>query len=94
MGTITKRKRKDGSTAHCAQILIQRKRRIVHREAETFDREQAAKAWLARRETELAQPGALERGPDPKLHESIDRYVAETEHEIGHTKVRDNRHPV
>lgn len=86
MGTITKRKRKDGTTAHYAQILIQRKGRIVHREAETFEREQAAKAWLARRETELAQPGALERGPDPKLRETIDRYTAETEGEIGDTK--------
>jgi len=64
MGTITERKRKDGTTAHYAQILIKRKGRIVHREAQTFDRRQAAKAWLARRETELAQPGALERGPD------------------------------
>lgn len=86
MGTITKRPRKDGTTAHYAQILIQRKGRIVHREAETFDREQAAKAWLARRETELAQPGALERGPDPRLHEAIDRYRAESEKEIGDTK--------
>jgi hypothetical protein len=50
-----------------AQILIKRKGRIVHREAQTFDRRQAAKAWLARRETELAQPGALKRGPDPSF---------------------------
>src|SRR3954452_6308638 len=88
MGTITERPRRDGTTGYYAQILIKRKGRVVHREAQTFDRKQAAKAWLARRETELAQPGALERGPRPKLHEAIDRYVAETEKEIGHTKAQ------
>lgn len=88
MGTITERERKDGTTGHYAQILIKRKGRVVHREAQTFDRKQAAKAWLARRETELAQPGALERGPDPKLHEAIDRSIAETEREMGDTKTQ------
>lgn len=88
MGTITERPRQDGTTGYYAQILIKRKGRVVRREAQTFDRKQAAKAWLARRETELAQPGALERGPDPKLHEAIDRYIAETEREIGHTKAQ------
>ena len=88
MGTISERPCKDGTTAYYAQILIKRKGKIIHREAETFDRQQGAKAWLARRETELAQPGALERGPDPKLHEAIDRYTGETENEIGHTKTQ------
>jgi pyruvate dehydrogenase E1 component alpha subunit len=64
MGTIIGRTRKDGTAAYVAQILIKRKGQIAHRESQTFDRKQAAKAWLARRETELAQPGALEKGDD------------------------------
>ena len=88
MGTIVARKRKDGSTGYTAQILIKRKGAILHREALTFDRQQAAKAWLARRETELARPGALERRPDPSLGEVIDRYIAESKKEIGRTKAQ------
>jgi hypothetical protein len=86
MGTIIGRRRKDGTTGYIAQIVIKRKGRTVHREAQTFDRKQAANAWLNRRETELAQPGALERREDPTLGAVIDQYIAESEHELGRTK--------
>src|SRR5215469_614978 len=86
MGTIIPHKRKDGSTSHTAQILLKRKGKIVHREAKTFDRKQAAKAWLSRRETELREPGALERRPDPSLGAVIDRYIAESKKALGRTK--------
>jgi integrase len=88
MGTIIGRTRKDGTIAYLAQILIKRKGKIVHRESETFDRKQAAKAWLARRETELSEPGAFDPKYDVKLSEVIDRYVAETERELGRTKAQ------
>lgn len=88
MGTIVARARKDGTTAYRAQIIIKQKGRIAHQEARTFDRRQAAKAWLARRETELAAPGALERRPDPPLRDVIDRYVAESRKAIGRTKAQ------
>ena len=55
MGTIIGRTRKDGTTAYVAQILLKRKGQIVHRESQTFDRKQAARAWLARRETEICR---------------------------------------
>jgi integrase len=71
-----------------AQILLKRKGRIVHRESQSFDRKQAAKAWLARRETELSNPGALERKNDAKLADVIDRYVRESEREMGRTKAQ------
>src|SRR6202047_1677796 len=61
MGTIVARKRKDGTTAHLAQLVVKRNGLIVHREARTFDRKQAAAAWLEKREGELATPGALNR---------------------------------
>src|SRR3954471_19135647 len=88
MGTIISRNRKDGTTGHTAQIVIKQRGAIVHREARTFDRRQAAKAWLARRETELATPGALERRPDPSLGQVIDRYIAESKKQIGRTKAQ------
>lgn len=86
MGTIVPRTRKDGTTGHSAQIVIKRDAKIVHRESKTFDRRQAARAWMARRETELEQPGALDRPDDPKLRDVIDRYIAESKNEIGRTK--------
>jgi integrase len=61
-------------------------KKIVYRETQTFDRKQAAKAWLDRRETELREPGALTRTlKDPPLREVIDRYIKESAR-IGRTK--------
>lgn len=90
MGTIVPRKRRDGSTGYTAQILRKKSGIIVHREAQTFDRRQAAAAWLKRRETELSEPGAIERAktPDKSLANAIDRYIAETRKAIGKTKAQ------
>jgi hypothetical protein len=52
------------------------KRPVAHREAKTFDRRQAAAAWLKRREEELSKPDA------------IDRYTAESRKKIGRTKAQ------
>jgi hypothetical protein len=75
MGSIIGRTRKDGTTAYLAQILLKSKGKIVHRESQTFDRKQTAKAWLARRETELSEPGGFDRSKD--IADVIDRYVRE-----------------
>src|ERR1700716_2603541 len=90
MGTIIPRERKDGSTGYHAQVTIKRSGKIVHRETRTFDRKQAASAWLEKRESELAKPGAVERQniPDPKLAAVIDRYIEESIKEIGRTKAQ------
>ena len=90
MGTIIARKRKDGSTGYHAQVTIKRGGEIVHRETRTFDRRQAASAWMEKRETELAKPGAIERQnmADPKLSAVIDRYIEESIKEIGRTKAQ------
>ena len=81
MGHIVPRKRKDGSTGYTAQIVIKKGGEVAHREAQTFDRRQAANAWMVRREGELSKPGAIERdrlkGDDPKLGDVIDKYIAE-----------------
>lgn len=90
MGTIVSRKRKDGSTGHTAQIVIKRGGKIVHRQAQTFDRKAAAEAWIKRRETELSEPGALERAKNPggTLADAIDKYVETSLKAIGRTKAQ------
>jgi len=92
MGTVTTRHRDDGSPAYRAQIRIKVKGKVIHQETQTFDRRQAANAWMARRETELREPGALERvggaATDPPLRQAIDLYVEENERTIGRTKTQ------
>lgn len=80
MGTITPRTKRDGTVNYKAQVRIRRGGVIVHQETETFDRSQAAKAWLKMRETQLAKPGALEalKDEDPPLREVIERYIRES----------------
>lgn len=89
MGTISPRKRKNGSTAYTARVRIMRDGR-TYQEAQTFDLKSAASAWMKRREGELARPGAIERihGDDPPLSVVIDRYTDESEKEIGRTKAQ------
>ncbi|WP_405126777.1 tyrosine-type recombinase/integrase [Ralstonia pseudosolanacearum] len=88
MGTITERKRRDGSIGYTAQIRRKEGGAVVYTEAKTFDRAQAARAWLTKREKELDQPGALEsaKEEDPLLSEVIDRYIRESKRELGRTK--------
>lgn len=61
---------------------------VVYTEAKTFDRAQAASAWLKKREKELAQPGALKNAKedDPLLSDVVDRYLLELTRDIGRTK--------
>jgi hypothetical protein len=47
MGTITERKRQDGSTAFRAGIVLKQNGRIVHNEVKTFDRRTTAKVRTA-----------------------------------------------
>src|SRR5262249_13058723 len=82
MGTIIGRTRKDGSKAFTAQIVIKKGGAIAHREAQTFDRRQAANAWIVNREAELKRPGGLEKKEDPTLAAVIDRYIAESRNAI------------
>ena len=82
MGTISERTRKDGSKAFTAQIVIKVGGKTVHREAQTFDRKQAANAWIVNREAELKRPGGLERKEDPTLAAVIDRYIEESRNPV------------
>jgi integrase len=82
MGTIIGRTRKDGSKAFTAQIVIKKDGRTVHREAQTFDRKQAANAWIVKREAELKRPGEFKHREDPTLAAVIDRYIKESQNPV------------
>lgn len=88
MGTIVERKRSSGGTAYMAKIVLKRDGKIVHRETKTFDRRPAARGWMQKREDELKEPGAIEaaRIGRPKLRDAIDRYIATSARQLGHSK--------
>src|SRR5690348_14553341 len=88
MGTIIGRTRKDGSKAFVAQIVIKKGGAVAHREAQTFERKQAANAWIVKREAELKSPGGLERKEDPTLSAVIDRYIGESKNPVLGTKAQ------
>ena len=95
MGSIIKRKRKDGSVAWLAQIAIRRRGKTVLRENRTFELRSTAAAWIEKREKDLAKPGALENIPvadthrrDVTLGDAIDKYVEDSAKEIGRTKAQ------
>jgi hypothetical protein len=64
----------------------------VYQESQTFARKQAAVAWAKRRETKLAEPGAIERATrvGHTVKQMIDRYLMEVEkaRPLGETKRR------
>jgi integrase len=90
MGSITVRKRKDGSAAYTAQIRIMQKGVTVYQESQTFDRKTTAQAWIKKRETEMAEPGAIAKAnrQGVTVKEMIDRYLEEYEkiRPLGKTK--------
>ncbi|SCB16588.1 site-specific integrase [Rhizobium hainanense] len=90
MGTISERTRRNGTKAYTAQIRMKRGGKLVHTEAQTFDRKPAAKAWLNKREAALDEPGALQRllRPDVTLADAIDQYLKDSVKDIGRTKTQ------
>lgn len=92
MGTIIERKRKVGTVAYMAQIMIMRDRKIVFRENRTFGRRPADSAWLKKREAEFARPGALATTKAAKrtttLADAIDKYIRAGTRPIRKTKAQ------
>ncbi|WP_101048662.1 site-specific integrase [Macromonas nakdongensis] len=90
MGTITARKRRDGTTGYTAQIRLKQGGKVIHTESQTFDRRPAAALWLTMREDQLAQPGAIEalQAPDPTLAQVIAQYLKELRKPPGKTKAQ------
>ena len=90
MGAIIERARKGGGKSYLAQVKIVRDGKVVHRENRTFERRQAAAAWLEKRESELRSPGGLERAKsdDPTLAMVIRQYITESTKALGRTKAQ------
>ncbi|PXX50337.1 hypothetical protein SAMN05660489_06375 [Pseudomonas sp. LAMO17WK12:I10] len=92
MATIRTRKKADGTLSYLVQIRINRDKVTVYQESQTFARKQAAQAWAKRRETELAEPGAIEWASrvGHTVKQMIDRYLVEAEkaRPLGETKRR------
>lgn len=90
MGSITVRKRKDGSVAYNAQVRIMQKGVTVYQESQTFDRKTSALAWIKRVETDMAAPGAITKAnrSGVTVKEMIDHYLLEYEklRPLGKTK--------
>lgn len=88
MGTITRRKRRDGITGYTVQTRIEKGGKIVHTESKTFDREQAARVWMVNREELLNGPDGLAKAQDkdPPLAEFIEQYERESKRELARTK--------
>lgn len=93
MGSITKRRRKNGTIAWLAQIALMRHGKILLRESQTFERRSTAAAWIENREGALARPGSIDalKAPPkvkktPTLGDAIDRYVQESKIQIGRSK--------
>ncbi|SIS71639.1 tyrosine-type recombinase/integrase [Paracoccus saliphilus] len=92
MGTITERRLKDGKVVFTAQIRVMRDGRKTSASS-TFERRAAAEAWLRRKEAEANKPGgfdkvARKRQSGVTLADAIDRYIAESERQIGKTKAQ------
>lgn len=91
MGTIIERKRKNGTVAYLAQVVLYRDGRPAIRQSQTFDRRPAAKAWIDRKEAEFADPTLLEKAKAAQrktisLSEAIEHYIKESRRPIGRTK--------
>ncbi len=73
MATIRARKLADGTVSYTAQIRIKRNGVQVYQESLTFARKQATQAWARKRESELDEPGALERASRKGAWQALDR---------------------
>lgn len=76
--------------SYTAQIRLKRDGVQVYQESQTFARKQAAQAWARKRQTELDEPGAIERASrkGATAKEMIDQYLREVEkaRPLGKTK--------
>lgn len=88
--SIVERPRRDGTVAITVQIRIRESGRVIHSEAETFERRNLAEAWATKRSGILAKPGALDRLKltDPLLSEVIDTYIGSMRKTMGKTKAQ------
>ena len=90
MATISKRTRKDGTVFYTAQIRLKKGGEVIYSFAQSFDRESVAKAWLKKKEAELAKPDGLEKARvgHATIGDAIKRFVKESSKAMGKTKAQ------
>ncbi|SIR06616.1 hypothetical protein SAMN05880590_11193 [Rhizobium sp. RU35A] len=90
MGSINEPMRRNDAKSYTAQIRVRREGRIVHSEAQTFARYGVASAWLKKRKTELAEPGALEalHAPGVTVDDVIEKYLQTERRGVGRSKAQ------
>lgn len=88
MGTISMRRRADGSIAYRAEVVTRREGKR-HKVSATFDREDAATRWIKKKEKEVRAEGYVppKRREPVTLGGAIERYVREQKN-IGRTKAQ------
>ena len=86
MGRIAARKRKDGTVGYTARVQIKKAGKVVFTQAQTFDREAAAKIWIAKKEKEFASGGLPQAKKALTVSQAIDRYIEQSRNEMGRTK--------
>lgn len=69
MGTITQRKRTDGTSTYTSQIRLKKNGIVIYSESQTFTRKSLAQDWMRRRELELQEQRA--RGDDLSLRMTV-----------------------
>jgi integrase len=83
MASFRKRERANGTFSYTAYLRYKRKGKMIYTESQTFPRKKLAEVWAAKRETQLSEPGALDKAiaglecNSMTVSELIDRYFAE-----------------
>lgn len=90
MGTISKRKSKNGDIRYRASIRINREGYPPYSESKTFSRQALAATWLKKRESEIELNPDILLGRESKsmrLCDAIERYLTETSGQFGRSHV-------
>jgi integrase len=88
MGSIVKRTRKDGSVGYTARVQIHKDGKMVLSQSQTFDRPAVAKVWIEKKEKEFAAGVSSVPVRTLTVSQAIDRYVKESRHDLGKTKIQ------
>lgn len=86
MGTVTKRKNKDGTIRYRALVRVDREGYPRFSESRTFSKKALAEAWIKKREAEIeSNPDILlkRESKSMRLKDVIDRYVKELGSKFG-----------
>lgn len=90
MATFIALPRNDGSGGYTTQIRIKRDGHARYTTLQAFDKEKDAQAWAARKDKDIAIPGALDAAlhPSGAPAQALDRYVEVNRNYLGKTNAQ------